>query len=280
MPLNRGTGRLKFRRPSSSSSFSPSSSQSLAWFNRIGTGPLYGLSATERNAYDTMITGLVSDGVWSLLDALYIFATNNATNANYNLISTSYGITPVNSPSFAPDVGYTGNGSSSYLNTGYLSSTGPQWGANSCHLSVFAQNNVAQGTEVAIGCDAGTYAYIQPYVSGGNFYYDLNAGSFPNAANPMGGTKGAWVVSRTGGSAEAAYYNGNSTAFISSAVGSSAPPAQAIYIGALNNAGTASNWSTLQISAASMGAALTNTQSVNLMSRVNTYLNALGVKVY
>src|ERR1039458_4915250 len=79
-------------------------------------------------------------------------------------------------------------------------------------MSVFIQNNVAASSEVVMGGQNGAYAYIQPYTSG-NFVYDLNAGAFPSVATPRGGTKGAWVVSRTSATAENAYANGSSTSF-------------------------------------------------------------------
>src|SRR5229473_5562637 len=46
-----------------------------------------GLSGTETTAYTNLICGLVTDGVYPSLDALYIFATNTTTTANLNLIS-------------------------------------------------------------------------------------------------------------------------------------------------------------------------------------------------
>ena len=42
----------------------------------------------------TLIDGLVSDGVWAKLDALYVLAQQNQTDALLNLIGTSYGLTP------------------------------------------------------------------------------------------------------------------------------------------------------------------------------------------
>ena len=41
----------------------------------------------------TLIDGLVSDGVWAKLDALYVLAQQNETDALLNLIRTSYSLT-------------------------------------------------------------------------------------------------------------------------------------------------------------------------------------------
>jgi hypothetical protein len=59
--------------------FTPSCSQSSAFLARTS-----GLDTTHKTAYDTLICGLVTDALWSSLDALYIFATADATTAGLN----------------------------------------------------------------------------------------------------------------------------------------------------------------------------------------------------
>src|SRR5208283_4790005 len=76
-----------------------------------------GLSATENAAYTAMICGMVTDGTWSLLDALYIFATNNTTTAALSLVSSTYNGTVTGTLTFSADNGWTGNGSTGYLST-------------------------------------------------------------------------------------------------------------------------------------------------------------------
>ena len=63
----------------------------------------------------TLIDGLVSDGVWAKLDALYVLAQQNQTDARLNLIGTSYSLTSglFNDPSpraltFTAYVGFSG----------------------------------------------------------------------------------------------------------------------------------------------------------------------------
>ena len=41
----------------------------------------------------TLIDGLVSDGVWAKLDALYVLAQQNQSDALLNLVRTSYSLT-------------------------------------------------------------------------------------------------------------------------------------------------------------------------------------------
>src|SRR3974390_3125511 len=65
--------------------FTPSCSQSSNFLARA-TGVT---SNTDKTNYDTMICGLVTDGVWSKLDALYVFAAVDRTTAKLNLVSSS-----------------------------------------------------------------------------------------------------------------------------------------------------------------------------------------------
>ena len=67
------------------------SPQALAYLARTVGGNEGGNGANIA----TLIDGLVSDGVWAKLDALYVLAQQNATDALLNLVGTSYGLTAV-----------------------------------------------------------------------------------------------------------------------------------------------------------------------------------------
>ena len=62
----------------------------------------------------TLIDGLVSDGVWSKLDALYVLAQQNATDAVLNLVGTNYPLTKggPGTLTFTSYAGFSGFGSS------------------------------------------------------------------------------------------------------------------------------------------------------------------------
>src|SRR5262245_58714994 len=85
-----------------------------------------GLDTAHTNAYTALIDGLVADGIWSKLDLLHIYATQDSTNALLNLISSSFtGITH-GSPTFTADRGFTGvSGSSTvYIDTQFNPNSG------------------------------------------------------------------------------------------------------------------------------------------------------------
>jgi hypothetical protein len=73
---------------------------------------------------NTLVTALKSAGIWSKLDVLWVFATNNSNNATLNWITpASHQCTLVNAPTFTASAGFKGNGTSSYLDTNFNMST-------------------------------------------------------------------------------------------------------------------------------------------------------------
>src|SRR5229473_4702071 len=123
-----------------------------------------GLSGTETTAYTNLICGLVTDGIitgtlsgatgcGTVLDGLYIFATNTTTTANLNLCGTSFGLTTSAAPSFTADRGYTGNGTTQFLDTGFIpSAAGGATTLNSTSLGAYVLTNRTTGnTAVTIG---------------------------------------------------------------------------------------------------------------------------------
>ena len=67
------------------------SPQALAYLARTVGGNEGGNGANIA----ALIDGLVSDGVWAKLDALYVLAQQNQSDALLNLVGTSYSLTPV-----------------------------------------------------------------------------------------------------------------------------------------------------------------------------------------
>jgi hypothetical protein len=242
-----------------------------------------GLSGTETAAYKALINGLVSDGTWSLLDALYIFATNNTTTAKLNLVSTSftatYNGTPAESTQFTADQGYTGDGSTVYLDTGFIpSSAGGVFTLNSSHIGQYMlTSRTVDQNYVAMGSDTTNYTYVQLKTSG-QVFYDINAQNFPSATNSN--AQGFYIETRTGASATAIYKNGNATALGTGAGTSASLTTGHIIILALDNSGSQLFFDPSQIAAATIGAGISSANYVLISNRINAYMTALGINVY
>jgi hypothetical protein len=251
-----------------------------------------GLSGTETTAYCTLINGLVTDSIitgtmagsgsgaaacGSLLDALYVFATNTTTTANLNLCSTSYGLTQTGGVTFTADVGYTGNGSTGFLNTNFNPGLGgtnwPGGGAGGTLASYIQNNRTTVASKVSVGGgDGSDYSLIDPVRSTG-FLFDINGGTFPAITNSS--SQGAWVVTRTSSSSISVYKNA-ATSFGTGTSTSVAAPNVPFYIFALNNNATAIDFSDDQLSFVFAGATMTSTQAFAINARINQFLIGVG----
>jgi hypothetical protein len=241
-----------------------------------------GLSGTETAAYTTMICGMVSDGTWSLLDALYIFATNNTTTANLNLVSTNFGITQVGTVTFAADTGYTGDSSTGVLNTGFIpASSGINYLQNSASIGVYVLNNRtgSSGNDIEIGSNNGN----------GSASVIGNVLSFPIYAVNDGGngysistTRGSFIATRLTSSTSSIYLNGNTTPLASGSIPSVAPlgPAPVAILGSpISTSPSFSGFSIDQVAAAFLGAGLTATQQQQVSNRINAYMAAMPTPI-
>ncbi len=81
------------------------------------------LSAGRFGTVNTLVESLKSGGAWSGLDRLWLHAAENATQALIDLKARSTA-TAVNSPTFTADRGYTGNGTTNYLNLNLAANAG------------------------------------------------------------------------------------------------------------------------------------------------------------
>lgn len=238
-----------------------------------------GLSGTESSAYTTLICGMISDGIgcsqWSgssgTLDVLYIFATNTTTTADLNLCSTSFTASPVNSPTFAADLGYTGDGSTSYVNSNYTASTNAiNYAQNSAILFVWSLSNARADSAALIGSDiSGTYSYLNPWNSSiDSASHELNDTAGNNAFSP-GTAAGLFSLNRTVSTSYDFWMN--STNLGTQTNSSTGVPANVYKIGS-----GGSTFTNRQFAAAGWGAGLNSTQLTALYTRLQAYLHAVG----
>jgi hypothetical protein len=220
--------------------------------------------AAYQTDYINLICSLISNSVWQKLDALYIFAANDSATALTNLISVGASPAVVNGTvTFSQGHGYTGDGSTGYIDTGYFYPLG-NYEQNSASVAVYVLTNrvtttssfVEVGRAGVTGGGPVEFDYIAPENNASGFQATINNAT----ALTAGGTtnsQGFWVVSRTGATSAAAYLNGNTTPIATSATASSAvgmtPLSFIIGAGRLAAAGAPSNFSTDQIAAAAIG---------------------------
>jgi hypothetical protein len=247
--------------------------QTTAFLSRVSAAGV-SLDTTHTNAYKALINGLVSDGTFSLLDILYIFATQAKAAAQLNLISSSFTITELGTVSWLADNYYSGQ-TTGALATGYTPSTSGQMTLNSGSVGVYLLDSVDQNI-VEIGCGDGTNAILFKPLSGGNVQAEFNGASYPTAANTS--AIGAWTATRTGSTSVAVYKNGSSTAFMTGSDTSVATIGVTSYVCGFNNNGSQLNGSR-KVAAAFAGGGLTGAQSAAINNRINTFMASLATPI-
>jgi hypothetical protein len=231
-----------------------------------------GLNSTHLNAYAALLNGLTTDGIFNsdgtstYLDALYMFATADATTALLSLVSATYNATAVSSPSFTADAGYTFTAAGSRIDSNFSPGTSgsPKFVRNSASIFLWSNTStqISQGAGGTVGDDISLY----PRASIDIFYCNINDTSYDSAANTD--AKGFYLGSRTASNVKKGYKNG--TQVISTSTASAAVSVQNIKFPNL-----ATQWSGIEL-AAGFGAGLDATQQSNLYARIHTYLQTIA----
>lgn len=229
---------------------------------------------------DALIIALKATGVWAKLDRLWLFAASDQPSALTDLVNTSLA-TAINSPTFTTDRGIAGNGSTSYIDTGYNPATNAvNFSLNSVSLHFW----VATGHAAADGQQDGGVATNtfsseltgRSNTTSGLYAFQLNDAS-PAQVTNSGNTTGFFGGVRSSSTARNIYQNGVDTLGANSQVSVSVPSAN-IYVGARDQAGAgAGNFANQQTAAYAIGGALTAAQALSFYTRMRLYMTAVGV---
>jgi Concanavalin A-like lectin/glucanases superfamily len=227
-----------------------------------------GLNATHTKAYQNLICGLVTDGVWAKLDVLYVFATANSTAALTNLVSSSFTATANASPTFTADSGYTiASVASQDISSNYnFSTNGTNYTQNSASMGGWSGTAAgsAQNTwETSTAFGGNTFIVTD---DGGVTDISINDTAKQTVTNNSDGS-GMFVLVRPDSNTKILYRNGVS-------LGSTSRGSTALENGVLKTGGDA-NWTGI-VRAMFAGGALTATDAANFYSRMSTYMTAVG----
>jgi hypothetical protein len=232
--------------------------------------PVASAQRTHTNAYGALIDGLVADGIWAKTDVMYVLATADATTAGLNLKSTSYTLSEVSSPAFTADQGYASNGTTSYVDTTWNTSTNSvQFTRDSAYIAI--RNNTSATSDATYQSAGTSGTHIAPRSATASCYARVN-GSNAGISNTQ--RKGFYIASRTTSTLTTVYKAGSSIGTTSAA--SAAIVSRPVFICCYNVAGTPTNFSVDQISFVAFGAGLDATEAANFNTRVEAYMTAVG----
>lgn len=255
----------------------------IAWANAVvsagGT-----VSGTQKGFVDTLIKGLKTDGLFSVMDRVWLLASENTTQANIDIINLqtwTYHGTPSLATQFSANHGITGDGSTVYLDTNYIPSVGPNYTQNSASHGAYdltvALTSAAHGR--LVGVNDGPEQSELAFETAGFVVHNLNTAAATPAFSTVTSDAGLWLGSRTGsaGASDSLYKNGSS---IASGSGTSVGVPTISYHAFAFNTGSPSGFLADQLAAIFFGGGLNATQALNFSTRLNAYMTSLGVNVY
>jgi hypothetical protein len=225
----------------------------------------------RKQAIDDLVTGLKTAGVWAKLDLLYLLAahTEQAARLNWKAPASFACINVGAGPTFVADRGFTGNGSSTALNTQYTPAThGSQFAQDSASMWVWCRTNVAENA-ADIGAAVTHNTFVRSRSAGDAISYTVNGATTTTVASAT--SIGLTGISRADGTNQQSWKNGVAQGAAQAGASTGLPA------GAVRICGRATDlWSTKQISMAAVGAALSTQEALDLYTLTQAYLQSVG----
>jgi hypothetical protein len=111
-------------------------------------------SASQQTLQNTLVTDLKTAGVWDKLDLFYVFATDG--DSDYATLNwkapSSHQVTKVSSPTFTADSGFSGDGSTAYLDTNFsIANDATNYTQNNASTFTYFVSDLSQTDFVAYG---------------------------------------------------------------------------------------------------------------------------------
>jgi hypothetical protein len=222
---------------------------------------------------DTMVTGLVDDGVWAKLDAFWVFA-NHVTGADSlrDWCTPANTATAYNSPAFGQWEGYAGNGSNAYIDLNFnLSTDSVNYVQDSASMGVYIRNNVTEARSDMAAIDLAPVRQCLIWARYSNkSYVSVNSSTYSQVASAD--SRGMWIANRVLSTHQDLYRN--KSRIINGAGTSTGIPNEKLYALAQNYNGSANLFNTKQASLIFIGSGLTQTDINNITDRFETRMDA------
>jgi hypothetical protein len=249
-----------------------------AFFDRVTTAG-GSLSLTEKNAVNTLVIQMKTDGIWTKMKAIYPMVGASAAACAQNLKSSSFTGTFTATGWTFSSTGATPNGTSAFMNTGLNESL--HLSQDDKHLSFYSrtQNSSLDAHDIgaeSTGANFDLYLYYAAVTSKG--YLD---GVYPTNAAQVNNTNtlGFQIGSRTTNTSQKVYWN-NSLIVTNTNTNLLQPQTNAsIYIGATNRSGNALAYSNKQCAFASIGDGLSDTEASDFYTAVQAMQTTLSRNV-
>ncbi len=236
------------------------------------------VTSAYRAIVETFVTAEKVSGAWVLTDD-YLALWAPSSIAALTSLKQRRLATAVGSPTFTANCEYTFNGTTQYINTGFIPSThGINCTGTNQRIGVYERTNVSSSGVSAGVVDVATRALT---------LNNRNATVATARANTVGvnftltvaDSRGLKAASRaSGGLTVKMFDRGVKLTDGTSAIGAAAPT-RSIYIGALNNAGTAASFRAASTGFVVVGGPLSDAQELAHYDAVQAFATAVGANV-
>ena len=247
---------------------------------------------TQQTAIDNLVIGLKADGLWTQMNAIYPFVGGTATTHKYNLkdprdLDVAYRLI-FNGGWTHSNNGALANGTNGYADTKLNAAT--VLSNASYNYSVYSRTQNFQFNSSFLGATYFLQPEDQPEEYYGNIFMLNYFGNTMNIHYTQDGdgykiynssdTTGMFNVNNDAGTISL-YKNGNNQTLGDSSPDAVYLPNGNIYIAALNfiGQGSVGCFSNIQYAFSTIGSKLTNTQSANLYTRIQTFQTSLSRQV-
>jgi hypothetical protein len=224
-----------------------------------------------RIAYHDLITGLKSDAIWDVVEALYTFPGDNADSQSFNIKPDDYQLTWSPTGITRADFSITGDGAFGYADTGYVINSGRQ---NDMHMAVWLGTNSITGIDMGTKTSTGSasFSQIAARATPSLYYPSINGTSSAAVSNTD--SNGFYLATRSLSTTLRAYKN--ATEVVNTANTSFAPGPNSITIMARNFDTGPDSYSDHKVFVASVGYSMSAAQELLFKNRLQTFLMAIG----
>lgn len=239
------------------------------------------VSANRLAIVRTFIAAEIASGAWPLTDDYWALWAENSIQA-LTSIKQKRLATAVNTPTFTADRHYAFDGTTNYLNTGFIpSSHAFAYTGTNQRIAAYERVNVAS-SGVAAGARVGTASSIS--------ISPRNASSLTGSTNHTSGavnfllspadSSGLKAISRAGGTTALGYDRGvRKTDVTGLTIGGSTAPTVTLSIGALNSNGTQVSFRAASVGFVAIGAPLSDAQELAQYNAVQAWATSVGANV-
>lgn len=232
------------------------------------------------------IAAEVSAGTWALTDDYWGFWAENAVQALTSLKQLRLAAA-VNSPTFTANLGYAPDGVTNYINTGFAPLThAVAMSAANARGGIYERTDVNANT-TSMGSSGGVGGVIirmRPRNASTTALLEVqaNGGGGSVFTLPVSDSRGFTTASRNGATAAECfgYKNGAVMTRTTAPIAfGAALPSQTLYLGALNNSGSAANFRSAALGFSAIGAAFSALQEAAQYNNAQAWAAAVGASV-